>query len=247
MELDMLTKSLGCTTKLVCAIHHVDHISISALSLYKLVSLTFMFVDVGIVSGSSTPTLSGHHPPTHGISKDLLQEAKNGNVDDDTAPISYGIHDLDMTKYDIFVNHRGPDAKLSFVAHLEEEFKRHGLTAWVDRNALVKGESNWENIKTAIKKIRVHMAIFSPGYTESVWCLNELLAMIECQHKPRTSVLLPIFYNVEPEHLRRPDLFEPFRRGLQKHKGRGHCVESWEAALREAADLSGISLQTMAG
>ena len=204
-------------------------------------------MDVGIVSGSSTPSLSGHHPPTHGISKDLLEEAKHGNVNDDTTLISYGIHDLDVTKYNVFVNHRGPDSKLRFVAHLEEEFKRHGLTAWVDINALVKGEKNWENIKTAIEKIRVHVAIFSPGYTESVWCLNELLAMIACQHKPRTAVLLPIFYNVEPEHLRRPDLFEQFRRGLQKHKDRGLCVENWEAALREAADVNGIALQDMAG
>ena len=201
----------------------------------------------GIGSGSPTPSLSGHHPPMHEISKDLLEEAKNGNVDDDMAHISNGIHDLDMTKYNVFVNHRGPDTKLNFVAHLEDEFKRHGLTAWVDRNSLVKGEKNWYSIKTAIEKIRVHVAIFSPGYTQSVWCLNELLHMIECQHEPRSPVLLPIFYNVEPEHLRRPELFEPFRIGLQKHKDRGHCVANWEAALREAADLSGISLQTMAG
>jgi Cdc6-like AAA superfamily ATPase len=52
-------------------------------------------------------------------------------------------------------------------------------------------------IEGAIRTASVHVAIFSPRYAESSWCLKELVQMLESG-----STIIPVFYNVEPSDLR---------------------------------------------
>lgn len=161
-------------------------------------------------------------------------------------------------KYDIFVNHRGPDTKLNFVTHLEDALKEKQYVAFVDRS-VEEGKHVFEAISCAIQDTRVHLAIFSPGYTQSEYCLDELAEMVECREKNANVILLPIFYNVEPGDLRRPDFAgdprhgppspfqEAFRKQVEKGRFSAERISGWKNALCVAADVKGFLLSRFAG
>jgi hypothetical protein len=143
-----------------------------------------------------------------------------------------------LTKYDVFLNHRGPDLKKTFVSHLNKALCQAGCAPFLDAEALVKGRHAFNSINEALTGVLVHVAIFSPGYAESKYCLNELCDMLASQ-KP----LIPVFYDVEPENLRWTDV-GPFAEAFQEHlrKGRDHDVLRWKKALLQAAAITGFKL-----
>jgi len=63
-----------------------------------------------------------------------------------------------------------------------------------------EGEPITPQIKRAIRTASVHIAIFSKGYADSTWCLDELLDMLDTVKSG--SAILPVFYNVQPSDLR---------------------------------------------
>ncbi|CAK9253780.1 unnamed protein product, partial [Sphagnum jensenii] len=60
--------------------------------------------------------------------------------------------------------------------------------------------------------------------------------------------ILPIFYDVEPEHLRRPH-HGPFAAAFQKHlkRGRKDDIKRWEEALLKVANITGFRLNEVNG
>ncbi|CAK9224471.1 unnamed protein product [Sphagnum troendelagicum] len=146
-------------------------------------------------------------------------------------------------RYDVFLNHRGPDVKDTFVAHLNDALCAAGFHPFLDAKSLIKGKHPYNSINEALSGVGVHVAIFSKGYAESKYCLDELHDMLESG-----KLILPVFYGVEVEHLRRP-YDGPFAAGLRKHKKRGRHqdVERWETALAKVADLQGFRLAEFNG
>ena len=138
-------------------------------------------------------------------------------------------HFGDLTRHDVFLNHRGPDVKKTFVSHLDDALRRVGQDPFLDAKSLVKGQHALHSIDEALSGVLVHVAVFSPRYAESKYCLNELCDMF------------PVFYNVEPENLRWTDQ-GPFAKAFQRHmiKGRNQDVERWKAALVEVAAITGF-------
>ncbi|KAG0598640.1 hypothetical protein M758_12G090100 [Ceratodon purpureus] len=145
-----------------------------------------------------------------------------------------------LSKYDVFLNHRGPDLKKTFVSHLDAALRRAGREPFLDAKSLVKGHHAINSINEALSGVFVHVAIFSPRYAESKYCLNELCDMLESK-KP----MIPIFYDVEPQNLRWPeDENGPFAKAFCQHKvrGRHQDVERWTKALGEVANITGFRL-----
>ena len=66
--------------------------------------------------------------------------------------------------------------------------------------ALSKRNQHFHGIN-AIEELRFSIIIFSDNYAFSGWCLDELAKIIECAkiigHKA-----LPVFYNMDPSHVR---------------------------------------------
>jgi hypothetical protein len=85
--------------------------------------------------------------------------------------------------------------------------------------------------------------VFSKGYADSKYCLNELCDMLESGKD-----IIPIFYDVEPEHLRRPH-HGPFAAAFQKHlkRGRKDDIKRWEEALLKVANITGFRLNEVNG
>nr|QEH91620.1 putative TIR-NBS-LRR protein [Pinus monticola] len=99
--------------------------------------------------------------------------------------------------YDIFINHRGPGSKKPFATDLYNRLCKHGLRAFLDVDELREGGGLTSQIEGAIRTASVQIAIFSPRYAESEWCLKELVLMLKSK-KP----IIPVFYRVSPSELR---------------------------------------------
>ena len=145
---------------------------------------------------------------------------------------------LDLGRFDVFLNHRGPDVKKTFVAHLNAALCRAGRIPFLDAEALEVGHHAFNSIEKALIGVEVHVAVFSRGYVESKYCLNELCDILASK-KP----IIPVFYKVKPQDLRWPENEEgPFAKAIRHHlkSGRDEDVMKWKGALKEAANITGI-------
>lgn len=100
------------------------------------------------------------------------------------------------SEYHIFLNHRGSDVKRTFASHLYRHLQSLGYRDFLDKDELKVGENLDLQIERVIATVKVHIAIFSPGYAESPWCLNELNQMFESE-----ATIIPVFHNVKPAEL----------------------------------------------
>jgi hypothetical protein len=84
------------------------------------------------------------------------------------------------------------------------------------------------------------VVVFSKDYASSTKYLDQLVLIMDARRTTRLLVL-PLFYNVDPSEVwEQKGLFEE---AFAKHEKNFHKemarVESWRAALKEAADLKG--------
>eukprot|EP00253_Pinus_taeda_P007627 PITA_07627 len=171
------------------------------------------------------------------------------------ASTSYGSSSTNNSfVFDIFINHRGPDSKKTLAKHLYDRLSKHGLRVFLDEDELQAGEYITPQIHSAIRTASVHIAIFSPRYADSNWCLDELLLMFESG-----STIIPVFYGVEPADLRWGTHGEKgvYGRSLQMlEKKRTHdsqpryypsTIQKWRKALFDAAEIKGFDKKTYNG
>ncbi|KFK26010.1 hypothetical protein AALP_AA8G191200 [Arabis alpina] len=92
-----------------------------------------------------------------------------------------------------------------------------------------------------IEESKIALAIFSPRYTESDWCLKELAKMKECKEQGKL-IVIPIFYKVEPATVKkqRGEFGDKFRDLVE-------CINEetktkWTEALKTIPLLTGLVL-----
>ena len=104
-------------------------------------------------------------------------------------------------------------------------------------------------IKRAIATVSVHIAIFSPRFAESKWCLEELVLMLESG-----TTIIPVYYHVKPSDLR-------IRTGngkdgvygralldlVNNSRNESNSYTVWREALSCVADISGLELESCNG
>nr|ABR18194.1 unknown [Picea sitchensis] len=160
--------------------------------------------------------------------------------------------------YDVFINHRGPDVKKGLASHLYHRLKAYGLGVFLDQQELERGENMTPQIEGAIRTASIHIAIFSPTYAESSWCLKELVMMLESG-----STIIPVFYHVRPCELRwtrggNGDGDGVYARALctlekkrtfdqEKPRHDSNTIEKWRNALSNVAERSGFELTAYNG
>nr|AJP06331.1 NB-ARC [Pinus tabuliformis] len=160
--------------------------------------------------------------------------------------------------FDVFLNHRGPDVKETFARPLYLRLLSNGLRAFLDKDEMQPGYNFPCQIEHAIKTASVHVAIFSPRYAESSWCLNELLLMLESK-----APIIPVFYRVTPAEVRwtqgkdgnyaqaLQQLAEKKTKDPRTHKMKrrydSKTIENWRNALSRVADNSGFELEVRNG
>ncbi|KAJ9552414.1 hypothetical protein OSB04_016459 [Centaurea solstitialis] len=146
-------------------------------------------------------------------------------------------------KYDVFLSFRGEDTRTNFIDHLYDALKRQGIDTYKDDKNLEKGKKISKELIQAIEGSRFHVIVFSKNYASSSWCLDELVKIMECQKRLTEHTVYPIFYDVEPTHVRKQS--GEFGKAFAKHEN-DEAAKKWKEALIEATSLSGRELRTTA-
>ncbi|CAI0543372.1 unnamed protein product [Linum tenue] len=144
--------------------------------------------------------------------------------------------------HDVFLSFRGADTRHGFTAHLYGALVRRGINAYRDDNELARGETIEPSLLRAIECSRFSIVVFSRGYAESPWCLDELVKIVDCRRR-LGQVVLPVFYDVDPMVV--AELNGEYGEALNRHC-RGDSagkVEQWKEALEEVGNVSGWDVQ----
>ncbi|GLJ06255.1 hypothetical protein SUGI_0034450 [Cryptomeria japonica] len=161
-----------------------------------------------------------------------------------TSIISFDLNN----KFHVFLSFRGPDVRNTFVDHLYAALSAAGLRVFLDSEELEKGKGIDSSLQTAIQTSDILIPIFSKGYAESTWCLEEAARM--CRSN---GLIIPLFYDVEPCDVRYPQrkgglftqAFEKHYTHLDRHDEK--TIEQWKGALHQISELSGWSLKAEFG
>ncbi|XP_023746928.1 disease resistance protein RPV1 isoform X1 [Lactuca sativa] len=152
-------------------------------------------------------------------------------------------------RYDIFLSFRGVDTRHSFTDHLHKALIDANITTFLDDEEIETGEDLKPELETAIKASRASVIVLSKNYASSTWCLDELVLILE-QRMTSNHIVIPIFYHVEPTHVRKQQ--SSFGDSMAKHKQTmdaetnankrsqwAQKMERWNKALTQVADLKG--------
>ncbi|XP_023767307.1 disease resistance protein RPV1 isoform X1 [Lactuca sativa] len=152
-------------------------------------------------------------------------------------------------RYDIFLSFRGVDTRHSFTNHLYNALMHANITTFLDDEEIETGEDLKPELESAIKASRASIIVLSKNYATSTWCLDELVLILE-QRMTSNHIVIPIFYHVEPTHVRKQE--GSFGDAMAKHRQKMEAesnlnkrsqwaekIELWNKAIREVADLKG--------
>ncbi|XP_055810839.1 TMV resistance protein N-like [Solanum dulcamara] len=164
-----------------------------------------------------------------------------------TSSFASNSHYCPRWKYVVFLSFSGEDTRKTFSSHLYEGLKNRGIFTFQDNIRIEHGDSIPEELLKAIKESQVALVIFSKNYASSTWCLNELVKIMECKDGNGQTVI-PIFYDVDPSHVRnqRGSFAEAFAHYELKYKDDvegTHKVQRWRTALTAAANLKGYDIR----
>ncbi|KAJ9701121.1 hypothetical protein PVL29_006459 [Vitis rotundifolia] len=141
--------------------------------------------------------------------------------------------------YDVFLSFRGEDTRFNFTDHLYANLIRRGIHTFRD-DSLKRGEEIAPELLKAIEESRFSLIVFSENYAGSRWCLDELVKIMKCKKEMKQTVV-PIFYHVEPSHVRHQtgrfgEAFSNYKEDTEEMKEK---VRSWRSALTDAANTAG--------
>lgn len=133
---------------------------------------------------------------------------------------------------DVFLNHRGIDTKRTIVSLLYDHLSRLNLRPFLDNKNMKPGDKLFDKIDSAIQSCKVGVAVFSPRYCDSYFCLHELALFMESNKK-----VIPIFCDIKPSQLRVED--------------NGQCdvdkLRRFRSALEQAKNTAGLMFDSSTG
>ncbi|XP_024989842.1 TMV resistance protein N-like [Cynara cardunculus var. scolymus] len=129
---------------------------------------------------------------------------------------------------------RGVDTRYGFVDHLYHALARQGIKTYRDDEMIVSHEHINPSKLKANEESRIAVIIFSNNYSKSSWCLEELALIMKCKDE-RGQIVMPIFYHVEPQYIRKQ--YQEFEEG--RYMTNVKKIESWRKALVDACNIPG--------
>ncbi|RID61434.1 hypothetical protein BRARA_E00584 [Brassica rapa] len=104
-----------------------------------------------------------------------------------------------------------------------------------------RGRSIEPELTNAIQGSKISVVAFSKNFANSSWCLDELVEIMKCR-KDRGLIVIPIFYDVDPSHVKKQShsFGEIFNNTCQTCQGKTEEDKlQWRTALTEAATIVG--------
>ncbi|XP_027357333.1 TMV resistance protein N-like [Abrus precatorius] len=149
--------------------------------------------------------------------------------------------------YDVFLSFRGSDTRHGFTGNLYKALCDKGIHTFIDDEELRGGDEITPSLVNAIQESTIAIPVFSANYASSSFCLDELVTITDCI-KAKGRLVLPVFYNVDPSHVRHQTGTYAkalakhearFKKNKEKLKGNMERLKKWKMALNQTANLSG--------
>ncbi|XP_033139970.1 vesicle-associated protein 1-4 [Brassica rapa] len=145
-----------------------------------------------------------------------------------------------ITNHQVFVSFRGEELRCGFVSHLVEALQRHGINVFIDK--LESVGQDLSNLFARIEESTIALVIFSRRYTESRWCLDELVKIKERAAQGLLKVI-PIFFKVEPVTVKqlRGAFGDKFRDREWEYRCDKPRTGRWKEALASVSCKTGLT------
>jgi hypothetical protein len=158
------------------------------------------------------------------------------------SPSSSSSFSYDFT-YQVFLSFRGSDTRYGFTGNLYKALTDKGIYTFIDDRELQRGHKITPSLVKAIEESRIFIPVFSVHYASSSFCLDELVHIIHC-YKKKGRLVLPVFYGVDPTHVRHQngcygELLIKHKERFRNNKKNMERLHQWKMALNQAANLSG--------
>ncbi|PKI64865.1 hypothetical protein CRG98_014732 [Punica granatum] len=132
------------------------------------------------------------------------------------------------------------------MSHLFRAFERAEISCYRDVDWDQRGRIVGPMLLEAIRGSRIALVLFTTHYSNSRWCLDELVEIMNCDgqvYRDHGHMVVPIFFDVEATDVRRQQ--GEFGRWLESSAAKqGEAkAAAWRAALYEAGNRSGLHLQ----
>ena len=144
--------------------------------------------------------------------------------------------------HDVFLSFRGEDTRVGFTSHLHAALKRKHVPTFVD-DQLVRGDEISASLLRTIEEAKLSVIVFSENYASSKWCLEELANIFD-RRKNNGQIVIPVFYKVDPSHVRNQagSFGDAFATLIKKKALTMDKEQSFRDALTDTATLAGWSL-----
>ncbi|CAI9768036.1 unnamed protein product [Fraxinus pennsylvanica] len=137
-------------------------------------------------------------------------------------------------KWDVFLSFRGEDTRNNFTDHLYDALFSNEIRVFRDNDGMDRGDEIGPSLIEAIEDSAAAVAVISPNYASSRWCLEELARLYESG-----KLVLPVFFDVDPSDVRRQR--GPFEKGIEslEVKCGVEKVKRWRNAMARVGGISG--------
>ncbi|EFJ08305.1 hypothetical protein SELMODRAFT_131977, partial [Selaginella moellendorffii] len=147
--------------------------------------------------------------------------------------------------YEVFISHRGPDTKVSFVDSLNQELKRQQVHCFFDKEELQPGQGIPSQLLRAQRVANIYVIVFSPKFEESTWCNIEVLEAVKAMEmQPDCKIIYPVFHGVNPGVVRH-GYRDSFAALTAKGRATAEEVQEWIAAFTTVSMISGVDLNEL--
>ncbi len=171
-------------------------------------------------------------PLDKGIVIDTIkQPQKSRNLADNKKFI-----EREIMEYDVFICHASEDKK-DFVKPLANALAKQNLKVWYDEFELTLGDSLREKIDYGLANSRYGVVVLSKAFFEKKWTKEELDGLAARQTSEGKKVILPIWYKVGCEDVKK---FSPMLAGklaARSEEGLGVIVSKILATFKEEPPL----------
>ncbi|GMP62946.1 hypothetical protein CsSME_00024847 [Camellia sinensis var. sinensis] len=132
--------------------------------------------------------------------------------------------------YQVFLSFKGEDTHKAFIDHLYTALVQAEFRIFRDDDGIERGEDIKFELQKAIQESRISIVVFSKHYASSTWCLDELVMILK-RRRISGHVVLPVFYHVDPSHVK--NLTEIFKEAFMKHEERFQAEERLQEEVGE--------------
>ncbi|CAN6858437.1 unnamed protein product, partial [Brassica oleracea] len=144
-------------------------------------------------------------------------------------------------QHQVFINYRGDELRKSFLGFVVKAMREAKINVFTDE-VEVKGR-DLQNLFRRIEESRVAVVILSERYTESSWCLDELVKMKEQMDQDKL-VVIPIFYRLGATNCKRlvGTFGDNFRNLEREYRSEPERIKKWKEALISIPQKVGLTL-----